>query len=101
MKLPTLVVAAMLASSAAHADAIVIGCPLIKMYSESDVGMLLTKARSIISEQEVNQIYSRYVVLKNACQTNSNASRIVPVSATLRNWLAQNGVNISRLGKQL
>ena len=75
MKLPALVIASMLISSTAYADAIVIGCPLIKMYSESDVGMLLTKARSIISEQEVNQIYSRYVVLKNACQTNSNASQ--------------------------
>jgi hypothetical protein len=101
MKLPTLVIATMLASSTAYADSIVIGCPLIKMYSESDVSMLLTKARSVISEQEINQIYSRYVVLKNACQTNSSASRAVPVSAILRNWLAQNGVNISRLGKQL
>src|SRR5208282_3905573 len=101
MKLHTLVVAAMLVSSTAYADNIVIGCPLIKMYSESDVNMLLTQARSVISEREIGQIYSRYVVLKNACQTNSNASRVVPVSATLRNWLAQNGVDISRLGKQL
>ena len=101
MKLPALVALTMLVSSTAYADNIVIGCPLIKMYSDSDVSMLLTRARSIISEQEINQIYSRYVTLKNACQTNSNASRIVPVSATLRNWLAQNGVSISRLGKQL
>ena len=101
MKLPALVVTAMLVSSTAYADNIVIGCPLVKMYSDSDVSMLLTRARSIISEQEISQIYSRYVVLKNACQTNSNASRVVPVSATLRNWLAQNGVNINRLGKQL
>jgi hypothetical protein len=101
MKLPALVVLTMLVSSTAYADTIVIGCPLIKMYSDSDVSMLLARARSIISEQEINQIYSRYVVLKNACQTNSNASRVVPVSATLRNWLAQNGVNVSRLGKQL
>jgi hypothetical protein len=101
MKLPTLVIATMLVASTARADSIVIGCPLLSMYNDSDVSMLLSKARSIISEREINQIYSRYVVLKNACQTNSNASRVVPVSATLRNWLAQNGVNISRLGKQL
>ncbi|MGA8170918.1 MAG: hypothetical protein WB816_08825 [Methylocystis sp.] len=101
MKLPTMVIVTMLASSTAYADNIVIGCPLTKLYSEADVNMLLTKARSIISEQEIAQIYNRYVVLKNACQTNSNASRVVPVSATLRNWLAQNGVNISRLGRQL
>jgi hypothetical protein len=71
------------------------------MYSESDVNMLLTQARSVVGEQEIGRIYSRYVALKNACQTNSSASGVVPVSATLRNWLAQNGVNISRLGKQL
>jgi len=101
MKLPTLVIASMLISSTAYANNVVIGCQLINMYSESDVNMLLTKARSVIGDHEVNQIYGRYVVLKNACQTNSNASSVVPVSTTLRNWLAQNGVNISRFAKAL
>jgi hypothetical protein len=63
--------------------------------------MLLTKARSVIGDHEVSQIYGRYIVLRNACQTNSNASSVVPVSTTLRNWLAQNGVNISRFGRPL
>jgi hypothetical protein len=101
MRLPALVIASMLVSSNAYANNIVIGCPLIKMYSASDVSMLLSKARSVIGDHEVSQIYSRYVVLKNACQTNSNASSVVTVSATLRNWLAQNGISISSLGKQL
>ena len=96
MKLPALVIASMLISSTAYANNVVIGCQLMNMYSESDVNMLLAKARSVIGDHEVNQIYGRYVGLKNACQTNSNASSVVPVSATLRNWLAQNGVNISR-----
>ncbi|MGC1860578.1 MAG: hypothetical protein WA733_05490 [Methylocystis sp.] len=96
MKIPALVVASMLISSTAYANNIVVGCQLMNRYSESDVHMLLAKARSVISDHEVNQIYGRYVVLKNACQTNGNASSVVPVSANLRNWLAENGVNIGR-----
>ena len=96
MKLPTLVIASMLISSTAYANNIVVGCQLMNRYSESDVNMLLAKARLVIGDHEVNQIYGRYIGLRNACQTNSNASSVVPVSATLRNWLAENGVNIGR-----
>ncbi len=96
MKLPALVIASMLISSTAYANNVVVGCQLMNRYSESDVNMLLNRARSVISDHEVSQIYGRYVVLKNACQTNSNASSVVPVSANLRNWLAENGVNIGR-----
>ncbi len=101
MKLPVLAVAALLVSSSAHADNIVVGCPLIKKYDQSSVNYLLSQARSVIGEQEVGKIYSRYVALKQACQTNSKASGVVPVSATLRNWLSQQGVNIASAGKQL
>ena len=96
MKLPALVIASMLISSTAYANNIVVGCQLMNRYSESDVSMLLAKARSVIGDHEVNQIYGRYIGLRNACQTNSSASSVVPVSATLRNWLAENGVNIGR-----
>jgi CRP-like cAMP-binding protein len=101
MKLPTLAIAAALLSSPAYAESLTIGCPLIKQYSEDQVNYLLNQARSVISEQEVGKIYYRYVSLKNECLANSNASRVVPVSATLRDWLAQNGVDIRKIGKQL
>jgi hypothetical protein len=101
MKRLAILLTAMLISSAAYADNIVIGCSLISRYSESDVNMLLGQARSILSEREVGGIYYRYVSLKNACQTNANASRVVPVSSVLRNWLAQNGIDVNKLGKQL
>jgi hypothetical protein len=91
----------MLISSTAYADNIVIGCPLINMYGESDVNILLSKARSVIGDREAGQIYGRYIVLKSACQTNSNASSVLPVSAILRTWLSQNGVDIGRFGKPL
>jgi len=101
MKRAALALVAMLISSTAYADSILIGCPLINKYSASDVSMLLTHARSVISEQEIGKIYQRYVALKNACQTDANASRVVPVSTGLRSWLAQNGIDVNKLGKQL
>ena len=64
MKLPALVIASMLISSTAYANNFVIGCQLINMYNESDVNMLLTKARSVIGDHEVSQIYGRYIVLR-------------------------------------
>jgi hypothetical protein len=93
------VLAAMLASSGAYAENVVIGCPLLEKYSDSDVHALLSEARSILSEQEVGHIYYRYVSLKNACQTNAKASRTVAVSGALRSWLAQRGIDVARLGR--
>ncbi len=101
MKLPALAITAALASSPAYAEDIVIGCPLVKQFSEYQVNILLDRARSVISEQEIGKIYYRYVSLKNSCQANDNAFRVVPVSDTLRNWLAQNGVDIKKIGRQL
>ena len=101
MKRYVLALSLLVASSNAYADSITIGCQLLSKYSDSDVGTLLNHARSVINEQEIGKIYYKYVTLKNACQTNANASRVVPVSAGLRNWLAQNGIDVNRLGKQL
>lgn len=99
MNRAALVLVAMLLSSSAYAENIVIGCPLLSKYSDSDVNMLLSQARSILSEQEVGHIYYRYVSLKTACQTNARASRTVAVSGALRTWLAEKGIDVARLGK--
>lgn len=93
------VLVAMLLSSSAHAENIVIGCPLLAKYTDSDVSSLLSEARSILSEQEIGHIYHRYVSLKSACQTNDKASRTVAVSGALRSWLAQRGIDVARLGR--
>ncbi len=99
MKLPALGLAAALIASPAYAENVVIGCPLVQQYSEDQVHYLLNQARAVISEQEVGKIYQRYVSLKSACQANASASRVVFVSPTLRSWLAQNGVDVAKIGK--
>ncbi len=101
MKRCVLALGLLVVTSNAYADSITIGCPLLSKYSDSDVSTLLNHAKSVINEQEVAKIYYKYITLKNACQTDANAFRVVPVPASLRNWLAQNGIDVNRLGKQL
>src|SRR3974390_2648990 len=90
-----------LISSAACADKIVVGCPLLEKYSDSDVRTLLGEVRSVLSEKEVGTIWSRSLSLRSACQSDPNASRVLPVSENLRNWLAQYGVDVRQLGRRL
>jgi hypothetical protein len=101
MKLPALAMAAALFAFPASAENIMIACPLVQQYSEDQVSYLLNQARSVISEQEVGKIYHRYLSLKNACHANAKAYQVVFVSPTLRSWLAQNGVDMSKIGRQL
>lgn len=96
MKLSALAITAAVISSPAYAENIVIGCPLIRQYSEAQVNLLLSQVRSVLGEQEIGMIYNKYVSLKNACKVNDNAVRIVSVSPTLHTLLAQNGVNIKK-----
>ena len=96
-KRSTLVLAAMLISTAAHAENIVIGCRVVYRFGEFEVNALLSQARSVLPEQEVNAIYGRYLALKSACRTNPAATRSVAVSGGLRSLLAQHGVDVSQL----
>jgi hypothetical protein len=91
----------LLISSAAYADNIVVGCPLLNKYSDNDVRTLLGEVRSVLSDKEVGTIYSRYLSLRSACQTDTKASRVLPVSEKLRSWLAQYGVDVRQLGRAL
>ena len=91
----------LLISSAASADNIVVGCPLLNKYSDTEVRTLLGEVRSVLSDKEVGTIYSRYLSLRSACQTDAKASRVLPVSEKLRNWLAQYGVDVRQLGRAL
>jgi len=101
MKRTALALFFLIISSVAHADNIVVGCPLLEKYSDSDVRTLLSEVRSVLSDKEVGMIWSRYLSLRSACETNSNASRVLPVSEKLRNWLAQYGVDVRQLGRRL
>jgi len=96
-KRSALVLAAMLLSTAAHAENIIIGCPVVYKFSEFEVNTLLSEARSVLPEHEVGGIYARYLALKSACRTNPAATRSVAVSGGLRSLLAQHGVDVSQL----
>ncbi|HMK90371.1 MAG TPA: hypothetical protein VK446_12160 [Methylocystis sp.] len=99
MKRSVLTLAAALVTSTAGAETITIGCPVVHRYSEAEVNVLLSQARSVLNDQEIGHIYGRYVALKTACQTNANASRTVTISGGLRSWLAQRGIDVTRLAK--
>jgi len=99
MKLYALAFVIALVSSSASADSLKISCPLVRQYSEAQVNMLLSQARAVVGDQEVGKIYYKYVGLKNECLVNSNAFRVVPVTAALKNWLAQNGVDMKAAGR--
>jgi hypothetical protein len=101
MKIPALAAAAALLSTPALAESVTIGCPLVAQYSQEQVDYLLNEARSIIGEREAGRIYSKYIGLKNDCRVNYRAVRVVTVSPMLRDWLAQNGVDIRRFARQL
>jgi hypothetical protein len=101
MKLPALAVLATLVSLPAHAERVTIGCPLVTQYSESEINYLLQEVRSVVGEQEAGRIYAHYLDLRNACRVDGNAVRTVTVSPTLRDWLAQNGVDIRRYSRRL
>lgn len=101
MRFPALAIAATIISSPVHAENVTIGCPLVAQYSEDQVHSLLSEVRSVVGEQEAGRIYAKYVSLKSACRADYNAVRVVTVSPTLRNWLAQNGVDIKKFARQL
>lgn len=101
MKIPALAALATCLSLPAYAEKVTIGCPLVSQYSENEVHYLIQEARSAVGEQEAGRIYSHYVDLRSACRVNGNAVRTVTVSPTLRDWLAQNGVDIRRFARRL
>jgi hypothetical protein len=101
MKLPALAVLATCLSLPAYAEKVTIGCPLVTQYSENEVNYLIGEARSAVGEQEAGRIYAHYLDLRSACRVNDGAVRTVTVSPTLRDWLAQNGVDIRRFARRL
>ncbi|HEY8262265.1 MAG TPA: hypothetical protein VIG55_13710 [Methylosinus sp.] len=101
MKLPALAVLATCISVPAHAEKVTIGCPLVSQYSEGDINYLMQEVRSVVGDQEAGRIYAHYLDLRNACRVDGNAVRTMTVSPTLRDWLAQNGVDIRRYSRRL
>ncbi|ATQ68417.1 MULTISPECIES: hypothetical protein [Methylosinus] len=101
MKLPALAALATCLSLPAYAEKVTIGCPLVAQYSDNDINYLIGEVRSVVGDQEAGRIYAHYLDLRNACRVNGDAVRTVTVSPTLRDWLAQNGVDIRRFARRL
>jgi len=100
MKLLLAALTFVLASSPVLAESVTIRCPLIRQYSDMQVSFLVNRASSIIGEQEAGRIYSKYISLKAECSANGNASRVVPVSAKLKSWLTENGVDLYKMASR-
>jgi hypothetical protein len=86
-----------LGASPSFAGKLVIGCSLIKDYSELQVNLMLNQARLAVGETEATRLHGKYVSLRSECQNNVSASRVVQVSPALTAWLTQSGVDLRKL----
>lgn len=101
MKLFSLTVAAVvLFSPSALAESVTVRCPLLRQVSEMQVNFLVHRASAAIGEQEAARIYAKYESLKAECAVNAEASRILPVSDKLKDWLNRNGVDLYRIASR-
>ena len=83
-----------LISTPIYAQKLLIGCVLVKQHSGTEVKMLLDQARSAVGDQEANALHAKYVGLRNECQSNEKASRVIHISAAMNRLLAEYGVNV-------
>ncbi len=89
--------AILLLASPAYAGKIVIGCSMIKEYSDFQVNMMIDRVGAIVGAQEAGKLYNKYLGLKSECRANNSASRTVAVSPALGAWLSENGVNLEKI----
>lgn len=89
-----ILIGASLISTPIFAQKLLIGCVLVKQHSGYEVKMLLDQVRSTVGDQEANSLHAKYVGLKNDCQSNEKASRVVHISAAMNRLLDEYGVNV-------
>jgi hypothetical protein len=87
-------IGAVIGSSPAYAQKLLIGCVLVKQHSGSEVKMLLDQVRATVGDREANSLHAQYVDLKNNCQSNLKASKVVHISAAMNRLLDEYGVNV-------
>ncbi|WP_292530202.1 hypothetical protein [Methylocystis sp.] len=80
--------------SAAFAQDLRIGCSLVHQYGGAEVSVVIEQVRSSVGESEANALHAKYIGLKNDCNSNQNASRVVRLSPAMHRLLAEYGVNV-------
>lgn len=85
-----------LSASPASAQDLRIGCSLVRQYGGSEVSLMIEQVRSSVGENEANVLQAKYVGLKNDCNSNQNAFRVVRLSPAMNRLLNEYGVDVRR-----
>ncbi|MFO1125932.1 MAG: hypothetical protein U1E25_12115, partial [Methylocystis sp.] len=59
------------------AEELRVGCALVQHYGAAEVRMLLDQVRSSVGDSEASALHAKYVGLRNDCQSNQRAFRVV------------------------
>jgi hypothetical protein len=66
--------------ASAHAETRTFGCSFVNRYSPGEASAALSYARQAVGSAQASSLYSAYVGLKNECQSNPAAKRVVNLS---------------------
>jgi hypothetical protein len=74
----------------AHAEKRMFNCSFANRHSQSEAYAALSYARLTVGSAQASSLYSAYVSLKNECQTNPAAKRVVNLSPDVVALIAAN-----------
>jgi hypothetical protein len=75
---------------AAHAETRTFGCSFVTRYSHGEVIAAISFARHAVGSGEASNLYNYYASLKNECQSNPTAKRVVNLSPAVVALIAGN-----------
>ena len=76
--------------AAAQAETRTFGCSFVTRYSHGEVIAAISYARHAVGAGEASNLYSYYSSLKNECQSNPTAKRVVNLSPAVVALIAGN-----------
>lgn len=76
--------------TAAHAEKRTFNCSFVNSHSQSEAYTALSYARLTVGSAQASSLYSAYLSLKNECQTNPAAKRVVNLSPDVVALIAAN-----------
>jgi hypothetical protein len=74
----------------AHAEKRTFNCSFVNSHSQSEAYPALSYARLTVGSSQASSLYSAYVSLKNECQANQAAKRVVNLSPDVVALIAAN-----------